>query len=78
MTGERDMNEEGVVTLRIRKRPWYRWGLWGVWLGAEIFLAQNAIASGSELEPRAATIFWGMFIILLMAGVVAAFVQRYE
>lgn len=56
------------IIIEIRKRKWYVWLLWALWLAAEIFVLQNAIASGRELEPRAAMIFWIIFVILFLAG----------
>jgi hypothetical protein len=63
-------------TIEVKKRPWYEWALWAIWLIAEIFLLQNAIASGQELEPRAATIFWISFFVLLLAGGVVWYLRR--
>lgn len=63
-------------TVKIVKRPWYEWALWVVWFLVEVFIAQNAIASAQELEPRAATIFWMMFAVILLAGVIVWFVRR--
>lgn len=65
-----------VHTIKFVKRPWYEWVLWAVWLVTEVFIAQNAIASAQELEPRAATIFWMSFFVLLLAGVIVWFVRR--
>jgi len=65
-----------TINIEIKKRPWYEWLLWALWLFAEIFLLQNAIASRAELEPRAATIFWVLFFILLIAGGVIWFMRR--
>ena len=58
------------------KRPWYEWVLWAVWFLVELFVLQNAIASGSELEPRAASIFWMTFVVLLLGGGIVWFVRR--
>jgi Na+/proline symporter len=65
-----------TINIEIKKRPWYEWLLWALWLFAEIFLLQNAITSRAELEPRAATIFWVLFFILLIAGGVIWFMRR--
>ena len=62
--------------IEVKKRPWYEWLLWVVWLFLELFLIQSAIASGHELEPRAATIFWVSFVVLLLAGGLVYFVRR--
>lgn len=62
--------------IEVKKRPWYEWLLWVVWLFLEMFLLQSAIASGNELEPRAAAIFWVSFVVLLLAGGLVYFVRR--
>ena len=64
------------MTIEIKKRPWYEWVLWALWLFVEYFTMRNAIASGQELEPRAATIFWVVFFILLIAGGVVWYLRR--
>lgn len=64
------------ITIQLKKRPWYEWSLWGLWLVVELFVLQNAIASGQELEPRAATIFWVVFFVLLLAGAVVWYLRR--
>jgi len=68
------MSEKYVI--EIKKRPWYEWLLWAAWLFAEVFILQNAIASKSELEPRAATLFWVTFFVLLVAGAIVWFMRR--
>lgn len=70
------MSESSEIVIRIRRRPWYEWLLWLLWLLVEIFFLQNAIASSGELEPRAATLFWIIFAVLLLGGVVVWFVRR--
>jgi hypothetical protein len=65
-----------VQQITIVKRPWYEWVLWALWFVAEIFILQNAIASGQELEPRAALIFWMTFIVLLLGGGIVWFIRR--
>lgn len=62
--------------IEIKKRNWYEWLLWAIWLVAEVFILQNAIASKSELEPRAATLFWIMFVVLLVGAAVVWFMRR--
>ena len=64
------------MTIEIKKRPWYEWLLWVVWLLAEIFTLQNAIASGAELEPRAAMLFWVIFFVLMVVGGVIWFLRK--
>jgi len=68
------MSDKFVI--EIKKRPWYEWLLWAIWLFAQVFLLQNAIASRSELEPRAATLFWVTFFILLIVAGVVWFMRR--
>lgn len=65
-----------IQSINVVKRPWYEWVLWAAWFLVEIFVAQNAIASSSELEPRAASIFWMTFGVLLLAGVIVWFIRR--
>ncbi|MDT8304675.1 MAG: hypothetical protein RRC07_01965 [Anaerolineae bacterium] len=65
-------------TVKLKRRPWYAWLLWAVWLFLLIFIAQNAITSGQELEGRAAMIFWISFAVLFIAGLVVAIVRRNE
>jgi hypothetical protein len=62
--------------IEIKKRPWYEWLLWAIWLFAEIFFLQNAIASRAELEPRATTLFWVTFFVLLIVAGVVWFMRR--
>lgn len=62
--------------IEIKKRPWYEWLLWGIWLVVEAFILQNAIASSAELEPRATTIFWIIFAVLLVGAAVVWFMRR--
>ncbi len=68
------MSEE-YVTIKIKKRPWYEWVLWAAWLFVLIFILQNALASGVELEPRAAMIFWVSFAVWLLGGAVVWFIR---
>jgi hypothetical protein len=71
------MSEEKYV-IEIRKRPFYEWVLWAAWLFLLVFLVQNAVASGVELEPRAATIFWVSFVVFLLGGGVVWFMRRNQ
>lgn len=70
------MNEK--VSIQLYKRPWYEWALWAIWFFLLIFIGQNALASGGELEPRAATIFWMSFIVLFLGGLIVWFVRRAQ
>lgn len=63
-------------TFSVKKRPLIEWILWVLWLFLEIFVMQNAIASGQELEPRAAAIFWVTFVVLTLGGTVVWFIRR--
>lgn len=67
---------ENTFKLEISRRPWYAWLAWLVWLFLVVFSFQNAIASGAEYEPAAASIFWVTGIILLLAGAIAYYVRR--
>lgn len=64
------------LTITLKKRSWWEWLLWGLWAILELFILQNAMASGAELEPRAATIFWVTFVVLLVAGGIVWFLRR--
>lgn len=68
------MNDNYVI--EIKKRTWKEWLLWAIWLLAEVSVLQMAIASSSELEPRAQTLFWITFFVLLIAGVIVWFMRR--
>jgi hypothetical protein len=70
------MKDKGTFKIEIARRAWYEWVLWALWFLAEIFFLQNALSSGQELEPRAATIFWVVFGILLLAGAIVWFSRR--
>jgi hypothetical protein len=62
--------------VEIKKRAWYEWLLWAIWLVVEALILQNAIASSAELEPRATIIFWVMFAVLLVGAAVVWFMRR--
>jgi hypothetical protein len=68
------MNDKYVI--EIKKRSWYEWLMWTVWLFVQIVIVQNALASRAELEPRAALISWIAFFALLIAGGVVWFMRR--
>lgn len=70
------MTENDFHTIKVPKRSWYEWVLWALWLGVLVFLLQNAIASGTELARQAATIFWIMFGVTLVGGVVVWVLRR--
>jgi hypothetical protein len=65
-----------TFSLSVKKRKWYEWLLWLVWAIVLVFVLQNAVASGGELEPRAATIFWVTTVVWLLIGGVVWFTRR--
>ena len=62
-------NGDDVITITMRKRPWWFWALAELWLLLEVILVQTALASARETEYRAATISWIAAAILAAAGV---------
>ncbi len=64
------------ISIKIKKRPLLEWLLWLVWAVLLVFIFQNAMASGTELESRAATIFWVSFVVWFLAGAVVWFTRR--
>ena len=64
------------ISIKIKKRPFLEWLLWFVWALILVFILQNAVASGAEIETRAATIFWVSFVVWLLAGGVVWFTRR--
>ena len=62
--------------INVKPRPIGEWLLWLLWLLVEIFLLQNEIASGQELQSTAGVIFWITFAVLLLAGVVVWIIRR--
>jgi len=62
--------------IKITRRPWWEWVLWGIWLIIEIIFFQGAMASRRELEPRAATLFGLIFFVLLLAGSIIWIIRR--
>lgn len=67
------MTEKTSTNTRIRSL--IEWGGWAVWIFMAVFLLQNAVASGQELEPRATTIFWVSLVVWLLAGAVVWFIR---
>jgi len=61
---------------RIIRRPWYEWLLIGLWTFAEVIFLQAALASREELEPRAAIVYWLVFVVLLLSGLVYWIIRR--
>lgn len=64
------------LTVEVKKRPWYVWVLWVIWAIILVFLLQNAIGSGGELESRATVLFWISLAVWLVAGIVIWFTRR--
>lgn len=62
--------------INLKQRPVVEWLLWLAWLAVEIFILQNALASGTELQSTAAVIFWVIFFVLLIAGVVVWVIRK--
>lgn len=62
--------------INLKQRPIVEWLLWLVWLAVEVFILQNALASGTELQPTAVVIFWVIFFVLLIAGVVVWVIRK--
>ncbi len=72
------MDDQDKYQLKIRRRSWYEWLLWGLWLFLEIVFLQSALASHQELELRAAIIYWMIFGLLLLTGLVVWLVRRIQ
>lgn len=68
--------DKGFHIFKIMRRPWYEWLLIALWLFAEAMFLQAAIASRDELEPRAALVYWLVFIVLLFGGLVYWIIRR--
>lgn len=49
---------------------WVNWAAALVWVILLVFLAQNAIASQAEMEPRASMLFWASFAVMLIGGAI--------
>jgi len=68
--------EQHQIVIVISRRAWYEWLLWAIWFCLEIFFVQNALASYQEFEPRAATLYWLIFAVLLLGGIIVWLVRR--
>lgn len=68
--------DKDYLKIKIARKPWYEWLLNVLWLFAEAMFLQAAIASRDELEPRAALVYWLIFIVLLLAGLVFWVIRR--
>jgi len=62
--------------IKVKPRPAVEWLLWLLWLVLEVFMLQNAIASGTELQSTAGVIFWVLFFVLLIAGAVVWVIRK--
>ena len=62
--------------INLKPRPVVEWLLWLLWLITEIFMLQNAVAAGTELQSTAAVIFWVIFVVLLIAGAVVWIIRK--
>lgn len=67
---------ENTYTVKIAQRLWCEWLAWLAWLFLVVFTFQNAVASGAEFEPRAATILWITEAVLLIGGAIVYFLRR--
>jgi hypothetical protein len=72
------VDDKDKYQLKIRRRSWYEWLLWTLWLFFEIVFLQSAIASHKEFEPRAAAIYWMMFGLLLLGSIVVWLFRRIQ
>jgi len=70
--------DRDMIHIKLNRRKWYEWVAWGLWLFLELMFAQGAIASHQELEPRAAFLFWLIFGVLWLGGVITWFIQRFR
>lgn len=68
--------EQRQIVIVIARRAWYEWLMWAAWFFLEFFFMQNALASHQELEPRAATIYWLIFAVLFLGGIIVWLVRR--
>jgi hypothetical protein len=70
--------ESRFITRRVRRRALHerlRWLVWGV---ALLVLLEFAIASHQEQEWQAATIAGALFLVILVAGILANTIWRIE
>jgi hypothetical protein len=72
------MGQGTKIRITIEGRPWYAWLGSALWLLAELFLLQNAIMSGQEREPRAATIFWILFVLLALGAAIRRVSEKHR
>ncbi len=76
MDDRENIDNEEHITIKLTRRPWYQWILWGLWLFLEVVFFQAAVASGKEFEPRAALVFWLLFGVLLLGGIIIWVIRR--
>lgn len=63
-----ESKENGYMSLRIRRRPWYVWLLRAVWVLWLLLWLEFAIGSKQELEPQAFSIAVRVLIVSLLLG----------
>jgi hypothetical protein len=69
-------DDKEYLIIKIARRPWYEWLLWGIWFFLELIFLQAAVASHQELELRAAMVYWLIFGVLSLAGFVFWVIRR--
>ncbi len=70
MSEEENGSEEKDV------KAWWERPLLTGWVILEIVFLQSTIASYQELEPRAAFLFAGMFVTLLISGLIVWAIRK--
>lgn len=65
-------------TVSIRRKPLYEWLLWGLWLLVLLVLLEFTLESRREYEWQAATLAGALFLIVLVAGMIAGMIRRIE
>lgn len=66
------------VFLRIRRRPCASWMAWFLWLVALAILLEFSLSSFAEREPQPGVVAGGMFLALLMAGLIIEITKIIE
>ena len=64
--------------LRIRRRPCASWMAWFLWLVALAILLEFSLASFAEREVQPGVVAGGMFVVLLMAGLIIEITKIIE
>jgi hypothetical protein len=68
-------NSTEILTVTIRKRPWWFWVVAGLWVLLEVLFLQTALASARESEYRAAAISWIVIGVLAAGGALVWFLH---